>query len=133
MRFKAFERVFHKHQPSLSCEREVDRFTVSSSNGNGALDYPVGLLTADEVLFAGGRYDTSNSSYYLYAGNDWWIGTPLSYSNTPVGFYVESNGMLDVYGYGVNQRKGGRPSISLKNNVIITEGDGTLDNPYILS
>ena len=39
--------------PTLTCSRNLDKFTVSSSNGNGALTYPIGLITADEAMYAG--------------------------------------------------------------------------------
>lgn len=39
--------------PSLNCENSQDRFTKSTTIGNGKLIYPVGLITADEVSLAG--------------------------------------------------------------------------------
>lgn len=71
--FNSYESAYNTYIPSLSCSREVDRFTVSEENGNGDLDYPVGLLTADEIMLAGGNYETSNSSYYLCTGLSWWL------------------------------------------------------------
>ena len=44
--------------------------TSGSSQGNKALTYPIGLITADEVAYAGGVYGSSNSSYYLYTGQN---------------------------------------------------------------
>ncbi len=38
---------------SVDCTNTRDAFTVSSANGNGALTYPVGLLTMDEVALSG--------------------------------------------------------------------------------
>ena len=40
-------------RPSLVCANTNDKFTVSSTNGNGKLTYPVGLITLDEVVLAG--------------------------------------------------------------------------------
>ncbi len=38
--------------PQLTCPQENDKFTVEKENGgNGALTYPVGLITADEPVY----------------------------------------------------------------------------------
>lgn len=51
--YSAYERVItHNEKPTLSCVRNVDKFTVNSLNGNGDLEYPIGLLTTDEVDMA---------------------------------------------------------------------------------
>ncbi len=56
-----------KSQPQFTCPQENDKFTVKeTSGGNGALTYPVGLITADEIVAAGsGQYGTTNENYYL--------------------------------------------------------------------
>lgn len=56
-----------KPQPQFTCPQENDKFTVKeTSGGNGALTYPVGLITADEIVAAGsGQYGTTNENYYL--------------------------------------------------------------------
>ena len=65
----------------LMCPQKNDAFTVSdTTNGNGALTYPVGLLSTDEIVLAGG-WNASNSGYYLYSGQYWWASSPsVSYS-----------------------------------------------------
>ena len=63
--FSGYNRVYN-YTPTLTCSRDIDKFTVSNSIGNGKLTYPVGLLTADEVMYPGGRDNSSNSSFYLY-------------------------------------------------------------------
>ena len=65
----------------LTCPQKNDAFTVSdTTNGNGALTYPVGLLSTDEIALAGG-WNVSNSGYYLYSGQVWWASSPsVSYS-----------------------------------------------------
>ena len=74
--FSANNRAWGTRIPSLTCSRDIDKFTVSTSNGNGSLTYPVGLLTSDEIMIAGGKGGTSNNSYYLYTGKYWWAGSP---------------------------------------------------------
>ena len=65
----------------LICPQKNDAFTVSDTiNGNGVLTYPVGLLSTDEIVLAGG-WSAANSVYYLYSGQYWWASSPsVSYS-----------------------------------------------------
>ena len=42
--FSWYNRVYN-YTPTLTCSRDIDKFTVSNSIGNGKLTYPVGLLT----------------------------------------------------------------------------------------
>ena len=126
-------RLHANKTPTLECVNENDRFTVSEENGNGALTYPVALLTADEIAYAGGVYNKSNSSYYLYNSDYFWSLSPYYFngSNAYV-FYVYSTGALN-YSNGVNDAVGVRPAVSLRPGVKVTsEGDGTMENPYIV-
>ena len=115
--------------PTLTCNNKNDAFTVNdTTNGNGALIYPIGLLTADEVILAGGS-SANNDSYYLYTNLNWWTMTPYEYQDIS---NVSANGSLswaanDPYYsfYGV------RPSISIASSVkIAVGGDGTATAPY---
>ena len=81
--------------PTFECENESDLYTTSgSSQGNGALTYPIGLVTADEVWYAGG-YTSTNQSYYLYTRQHYWTMSPcwFDYGDAYV-FRVSSNGYL---------------------------------------
>ena len=71
----------YNNKMMLKCPQKNDAFTVSdTTNGNGALTYPVGLLSTDEIVLAGG-WATDNSGYYLYSGQYWWASSPsVSYS-----------------------------------------------------
>ena len=119
--------------PSLKCSQIAnDMFTVSgSSKGNHKLTYPVGLITADEVVLAGGFGGSSNNSYYLHTGQSYWTMSPshfYSSGNASV-FFVYSNG---GFGYnGVSNAYGVRPVINLKADITIT-GEGTSTDPYIV-
>lgn len=42
------------NNPTFKCMNQNDLYTVDNELGNGALTYPIGLITADEVVFAGG-------------------------------------------------------------------------------
>ena len=126
------------HTPSLNCTNNNDRFTTSSTLGNGKLTYPVGLITIDEVAMAGGvTYDVVNSSYitntdyYLYTGYWYWTMTPDDFAG---GFAdvdnVDNDGGLGS-GDGVNDYGAVRPVVSLKSDAI-TGGSGTSNDPFVV-
>ena len=119
--------------PTLKCAQANDRFTTSTSLGNGDLTYPVGLLTIDEANMAGGDIVNMslNNSYYLYTGDRYWLFSPY-YFNSDSAFVwnVGAGGGLDaVY---VNRSVGLRPVISLKSNIGFS-GNGTMNNPFEIS
>jgi len=117
--------------PSILCPNETDRFTVSNTNGNGALTYPVGLLTADEIIMAGvGGNNGGTSSYYLYTNDSYWSLAPyyFGYNNAYefyANFYYLHGSFVSYSGAGL------RPVISLKPGTEFSEGDGTPNNPYV--
>ena len=108
----------NNYTPTLTCSRDIDKFTVSNSIGNGKLTYPVGLLTADEVMYAGGRNISSNLTFYLFTNQSWWISCPndISFYYITVSYYNFSltvNSSANVYGL--------RPSVSLTPTSTITQ------------
>ena len=127
--YGAYGRLYKSKIPILTCPTASDKFTVSTSNGNGALTYPVGLITADEVAMAGGVYKTDNSLYYLYTNQFYWLGSPY-YSISrgyAYGFNVNSSGGLEyssLYG-----DIGIRPVISLSSKAKLS-GNGTYNDVY---
>ena len=129
--FSAYNRISTR-SPIIECSNESrDGFTVSTlSGGNGKLTYPVGLLTADEVMLAGGRKD-NNRNYYLYTGQDYWLLSPSSFVDyDALGFRVFSNGGLS--NYYVYNFYGARPSIVLSKGTRYSSGDGTVYYPYVI-
>ena len=66
--FDVYNRILFKAVPSLVCQKEKrDGFTVSTDSDGRTLTYSVGLLTADEVMLAGGRGNFVDN-YYLNTG-----------------------------------------------------------------
>ena len=127
--------------PTFECENNSDLYTVSDSTGNGALDYPIGLISADEVAYAGGVFSTGNNGYYLYTGQAYWTMSPVRYiRSAPTGLYDEANAHVYYvllggsfhYGDPVNTVNGVRPVINLLPDVNLT-GMGTSTNPYVVS
>ena len=119
--------------PQLTCLEENDKFTLKeSSMGNKALEYPVGLITADEVAMAGGVVGAGNSSYYLYTNQIYWSGSPYNFSSSggTREFIAISSGYLDHSS--VNIYRGARPVISLSSSVKLS-GSGTYNDVYVVS
>ena len=128
--FNSRNRAYTTYSPSLGCPSN-DSFTVSSSNGNGALTYPVGLLTSDEIMMAGGGGGQGNSTYYLYTNQNYWVLSPNYFNNySALEFNVNSTGNLTDY-Y-VNFTNGARPAVSLKLGATWS-GSGTSTDPYTVS
>ena len=127
--YGAYGRLYEKKTPSLKCAQDNDKFKVS--NASAKLDYPISLITADEVAMAGGVWNTANSNYYLYNGQYFWTLSPFfftsAYSHADV-WYVSSSGSLS--NRVVASSFGARPVINLKADTQITKGDGTALNPY---
>ena len=124
--------------PNFNCTNTNDLYTASgSSSGNGVLQYPVGLISADEVAFAGGVYGTNNTSFYLYTGLNYWTMTPyelevsgsiFSRSYTAKNMYVGSS----LNNNTVNGNYGVRPVINIKGDIQISSGTGTSSDPYVV-
>ena len=119
--YAPYERIYTIRQPSLQCSNDNDIYTTK-----------VGLITADEVMYAGGT-TSSNSSYYLYTGQIYWTMSPYyfnaAYSSASV-FRVNSSGVLSSSN--VHSTRGVRPVINIASNVRIT-GSGTISDPYVVS
>ena len=130
--FSGYNRAYSTYSPSLTCTNKNDSFTVSeTATGNGKLTYPVGLLTSDEAMLAGGKGGTSNSTYYLYTNQNFWLGSPGNFGYAYYReFYVHNAGTLV---YDVSTSFGVRPVVSLKPGTIISSGDGTSNTPYIVN
>ena len=121
--------------PQFKCQQSNDLYTTTTSTkGNKALTYPIGLITADEVAYAGGVYGKGNKSWYLVNKGDFWTMSPF-YSNSDFGAYVwvvSANARVPVDNVGV-EFVGMRPAINLKSTAeIIDGGNGTLNNPYVI-
>ncbi|MBQ3511110.1 MAG: hypothetical protein IJA30_02290 [Bacilli bacterium] len=129
--FIAYNRNYNTFKPSITCSNTRDSFTVNSTNGNGKLFYPVGLLTADEMTLAGSGSRGYNTSNYLYIGYDYWSLSPCSFNGDIVRFhYLSENGYLGHLGIHYDFLV--RPSVSLKPGTYVSTGDGSVSNPYIV-
>ena len=118
--------------PTLVCQNANDKFTVSSNKGNGALTYPVGMITADEIIYAGadGNFST-NSTFYLNNGFYNWSLSPYDFYGWDASeFDLSSDGYL--HSGIVDISKGLRPVVSLRPGTTISGGIGSSSSPYIV-
>ena len=114
---------------SLWCENKLDKFTTSSTLGNGSLTYPVGLITIDEVAMAGGHFVTDNRNYYLYTGTFYYTMTPNFFRSTGTAFVFIVNNTGKFPNSSIGSIAYIRPVINLNGNVKLS-GTGTYDNVY---
>ena len=110
--------------PSLKCNGELSK-----------INSKVGLITANELAYAGYAYAQNNTTTYLQENATdayWW-------SLSPYAFNGSSAGVWSVYGsigsFGLDfvfNASGVRPSISLKPSTNVT-GNGTSEKPYVVN
>lgn len=109
-----------------------DLFTTSDAViGNKALTYPIGLITADEITFAGANRG-NNKNFYLY-DYTYRTMTPslygsISQTSDVLTFLFAGN----IYSYGVDTNVFVKTVISLKSDVEISGGIGTVNEPFII-
>ena len=121
--------------PSFICPNDyvggnLNKYTVSSDFGNQSLTYPVGLLTGDEVVYAGANINQEESGYYLKdnAGFDSWTLTPAAaYPNDGATMvYMNGSKINILFTSGQFYL---RPVIALKNSVMVI-GSGKASDPF---
>ena len=138
--FKPCERLNTNKTPTYDCTNDNDKFTVDASTGNGKLTYPIALMTADEISYAGGVANTdapmwyhTNSSLKSSTGTTyWWSLSPGSWdsSNAYVWSVHGSVNHDDLHNDYVGFVVGVRPVISLKSCIKYSTGNGTSETPY---
>lgn len=127
--YGAYDRIYKQYQPSLKCPD-----TSQLYGGNYKLK--IGLMTADEANYAGLNMKTphATNNNYLYYSSKWWFmtsgwkyitsfATSTAGLNTTIGITPQ---IFVAYTFYV------RPVINLKSNTLITSGDGSLSNPYVI-
>ena len=136
--YGAYNRLQDNKKPSLKCSQNNDKFKMS--NESAKLDYPVGLILADEVALAGGRayYNgtySPNSNYYLYTGKYYWTLSPSIFRSIDSFAYVwrvVPSGSLNPLAH-MRDSIGVRPVINIKADTLMTKGDGSSLNPFVVS
>ena len=127
--------------PTYDCEDIKDAF--SGTNNEAKLTYPIGLMTADEITYAGGyKYTSLTSPYAWYYLNStggsitgstyWWLLSPGYWDGSYAGSWFvdgsDSPGNLSTNYVGDSNRV--RPVISIKSCTLWLSGNGSSSSPY---
>ncbi|MBE6154931.1 MAG: hypothetical protein E7163_05135 [Firmicutes bacterium] len=124
--YGAYIRNYTNKTPTFNCAHSDDLYKTK-----------VGLITADEVAYAGGVFYKANTSYYLYTGYRYWTISPSYYDSNeeePIKARLVDVNVDGGMGYGntYDSNESVRPVINLKSTVILY-GSGTIQDPYIVS
>ena len=138
--YAAYTRLKTNKTPTYDCTNDNDKFTVDASTGNGKLTYPIALMTADEIAYAGGVANTTAPMwYYTNSSLESSTGTQLWWSLSPNNWNGSSTDSWGVIGSTdpgrlsydfVHRSRGVRPVISLKTCTLWTSGNGAPETPY---
>ena len=129
-----------KANPSYNCTDIRDAFSVD--NTNAKLTYPVSLMTADEIAFAGGIVDKKMNTPYAWFTNNsvgtqvlshWWSLSPSNWDGTRVVVWNWDSNYVNMNGNNVSTEIDVRPAISLKSCTLWTSGNGAPETPYEIS
>ena len=124
--YLAYGRLVSNKKPTLKCSNDLDLYTTK-----------VGLITADEVAYAGGVNNLNNISYYLYMGETFYTISPYNFQYTlyyrlSYMFLVHDQGQILGGNNSANVAAAVRPVINLDANVTIKSGIGTSSDPYVI-
>ena len=141
--YAPYGRLYTNKKPTYNCTNNKDAF--SGNNSEAKLTYPIGLMTADELAYAGGKAYTSLPSpyawYYLNSAGgsitgptDWWALSPHNWNGSRSGVWrgCGFDGPGGLYVFDVDGSMAVRPSVSLKSCTKWASGDGTPENPYTI-
>jgi len=126
--------------PTYKCANNNDKFTLKVANGgtngfgNNALSYPIGLITADEVVFAGGTGHSFNETYFLDTNKNYYTMTPSFYNTgtadiARIGYDGDLALNTVINGWMNNTVV---PVIALKSTAAVSSGNGTYNTPYVI-
>ena len=141
--YASWERIGTNKQPTYNCTNMRDAFSVN--NTSAKLNYPIGLMSIDELSYAGGNSSTRLTApyvwYYTNANGESSYGS-LTFGSLSLvrweGSYTLVWGIngSDSPGFLNGIHTGGlhavRPSVSLLSCNLISRGDGSANNPYVI-
>ena len=128
-----------KANPSYNCTDIRDAF--SAENTSAKLTYPIGLMTADEIAFAGGvAFQTMNTPYAWFISNSagtqvsksWWSLSPLYWNGSYASVWRWNSDYAFLSDINIYFTNAVRPVISLKSCIKYGTGDGSATNPYTI-
>ena len=141
--YAPYERIVTNKQPTYNCTNMSDAFSVN--NTSAKLDYPIGLMSIDELSYAGGQafttLDAPYAWYYTNANGESSYGSVAFWALSPSDWdgsrsrvwYVNGSGRPGNLDYcNVDSTDAVRPSVSLSSCNLISRGDGSANNPYVV-
>ena len=63
-KYAPYERIYTNKQPTYNCTNMSDAFSVN--NTSAKLDYPISLMSIDELSYSGGEFNTELSAPYAW-------------------------------------------------------------------
>ena len=129
--------------PTYNCTNMSDAFSVN--NTSAKLDYPVGLMSIDELSYAGGEAGTALDApyawYYTNVNGESITGSAPSWALSPrrwggsrsrVWCVGGSAGPGNLFNNDVDYSVAVCPQVSLSSCNLISRGDGSANNPYVV-
>ena len=140
--YVGYTRLGANKNPSYNCTNEYDAFSVN--NTKAQLTYPIALMTADEISYAGGVWIKNAATWYYLNSkgnasikngqNEWWLLSAASWDTdkSSVVFKISSaqDRKAQFGAQSVQYKLHVRPVISLKKDLIYKSGDGSATSPY---
>ena len=114
--------LYSSYTPDFKC--------ATDGNGKGIVNANIGLLTYDEVVYAGGYCNQINSNYYLYNSTYFLTISPAGFDGSYARVWDMFAGPLS--GPYVSSVRCLRPVLNLTANTKISDGDGTKENPFVI-
>lgn len=112
------------------CHNLNDRLSKNYNGSMKVLNESIGLITLDEIMYAGFIQNKQNINNYLYTTDDYWTMSPAYYNGFNAYNFSVINGKINKNN--VTDELGIRPVITISKNAIIKSGDGSVTSPYIL-
>ena len=126
--------AFNRISESFKAEKDpIFQCANTEKTYGGEYDLKVGLITADEVQYAGERGFVDSNYFYMAHKSSWfWTASPYTFSSYAYVFGVSTfEGLMDTTG--VSSEDDVRPTVNLKTDTLYTTGNGTKSNPYIIN
>ena len=114
--------LYSSYTPDFKC--------ATDGNGKGIVNANIGLLTYDEVVYAGGYCNQINSNYYLYNSTYFLTISPAGFDGSYARVWDMFAGPLS--GPYVSSVRCLRPDLILNADTKISSGDGTKENPFTI-
>ena len=114
--------LFNSPYSNISCTNITDQFAVG--NNKAKLIYPVGLISNNE-------WNTIETNSLIETGTNYWTFSPEYFAPATVLSDVIALNGSRAYAP-VRNSFGSRPAVTLSTSAVITEGDGSETDPWIV-